>query len=231
MNLTVVSLLLALGQPIIHSAYKNYLIKKKEEALKEASFTLIHKLKGRRRYKSVLLKDPDFGLSLQRKFEGLNFILSVDINAITGTMLLTYNSEESVIDELMCKLNEETDKVTNRKLHEEQDYGQEKTKGHGGFGTSNFDKAAMGAMSAISAYGIGQGVKHLGQKSILGSTVNKYTHNINSLVHDATGGITDLGTMVGMLSLTWGIYKIFVDNQKPNGPQLLWWGYKLLEGH
>ncbi len=232
MNFTVISILLALGHPLIHSAYKNYLKKKKAEALKEASFTLVHSLKGRRRYRSVLLKDENFARSLKAKMEGLRIFSTVTINCKTGTMLLTYERDDSIVDELIATLNEESAKVTKRQMEDESDtHSQGKGRGHSSFFDSNFDKAAFSAMSAISTYGIGQGVKQIGKNSILGSTINRYTHNLNDAVHDATGGITDIGTMVGLTSLVWGIYKIFAENQKPNGPQLLWWGYKLLEGH
>jgi hypothetical protein len=230
MNFTVISILLALGHPIIHSAYRNYLHNKKTEALKDASFTLVHSIKGRRRYKSILLKDESFGHSLKKKMEKLKIFKTVSINSKTGTMLLTYDSDEHLMDELFATLNEESRKVTERKIQDEAQAHTLKQHANSMF-SSNLDKAALGTISAISTYGIGQGVKQLGKKSILGSTINRYTHNLNEAVHNATGGVTDIGTAVGLVSLVWGIYQIFVNNQKPSGPQLLWWGYKLLDGH
>lgn len=47
---------------------------------------------------------------------------------------------------------------------------------------------------------------------------------------NSTNGIADLSILIGAMCLVWGAYKVYTQKQLPNGPQLVWWGYKILEG-
>lgn len=221
MNLTVISLFIAAAQPLLQSYFTTLMRKKLEQSAKLAVFTCIHSIKGRRRYKSILLKDGNFASALKEKIESLNQTNSVSINSVTGTMVLQYDCDETVIDEIINKINEQTQKVNESKL--------EKVQSRGAFSA----KLAHGAIATSSAISSGQSAAHLNQyakRTRIGSALNSYTTSANNFVKSTLNNTVDLSIVVGAACFAWGVYKIFVQKQSPNGPQLLWWGYKILEG-
>ena len=78
-------------------------------------FTCLHSIEGRRRYKSVLLKDKAFGEALKSKLKGLGLFDQITVNNVTGTILLTYKSEEKDVDTVFEHLNAQTLKVAESK--------------------------------------------------------------------------------------------------------------------
>ena len=62
MNFTVLSLVLAAAQPLLQAILSCNINEISVGNLKKAKFKLVHSLKGRRRYSSVLLKDVTFVL-------------------------------------------------------------------------------------------------------------------------------------------------------------------------
>lgn len=207
MNLTVLSVLLAVAQPLMQMVFNNYSNKKLKENTKLAMFTCIHNIEGRRRYKSVLLKDKSFANALKTKLKGLGLFDEITVNNVTGTILLTYKCEETDVDTVIEHLNAQTQKVTDEKT-----------------------RLANSTMSAASAYSVGRQAASLGQKSLIGQSLNKYTTKANACVKASTNGFADLAIIIGSVCLIWGGYKIFTQNQVPSGPSLVWWGYKILEG-
>ncbi len=209
MNLTVLSLLFAVAQPVIQTVFTNYSDKKIREAAKMAMFTCLHSIKGRRRYKSILLKDKSFSDSLTEKLKGLGLFDKITVNNVTGTILLTYKGDESDIDTVINHLNQQTQKVTDRK-----------------------SKLANSTMSAATAYNLGHqaAVANLGQQTLVAKSIRSYTSKMNSKVKSSTRGFADLSNIIGLVCVLWGGYKILSQNQVPSGPSLVWWGYKILEG-
>ena len=207
MNLTVLSVLLAVAQPLMQMVFNNYSNKKLKENTKLAMFTCIHNIEGRRRYKSVLLKDKSFANALKTKLKGLGLFDEITVNNVTGTILLIYKCEETDVDTVIEHLNAQTQKVTDEKT-----------------------RLANSTMSAASAYSVGRQAASLGQKSLIGQSLNKYTTKANACVKASTNGFADLAIIIGSVCLIWGGYKIFTQNQVPSGPSLVWWGYKILEG-
>ena len=115
MNLTVLSVLIAVAQPLMQMFFNNYSNKKIRENTKLAMFTCLHSIEGRRRYKSVLLKDKAFGEALKSKLKGLGLFDQITVNNVTGTILLTYKSEEKDVDTVFEHLNAQTLKVAESK--------------------------------------------------------------------------------------------------------------------
>ncbi|MDY6465552.1 MAG: hypothetical protein SPK65_03060 [Succinivibrio dextrinosolvens] len=79
MNLTVLSVLIAVAQPLMQMFFNNYSNKKINENTKLAMFTCLHSIEGRRRYKSVLLKDKSFGEALKSKLKGLGLFDQITV--------------------------------------------------------------------------------------------------------------------------------------------------------
>ncbi|MGN0914981.1 MAG: HMA2 domain-containing protein [Succinivibrio sp.] len=207
MNLTVLSVLIAFAQPLIQMVFNNYSAKKLKENTKLALFTCLHSIKGRRRYKSILLKDKVFADALQGKLTELGIFDRITVNNVTGSILLTYKCEEKDVDTVIDHLNAQTQKVTDC--------------------MTNTGHSAMNGSKAYRACGHAANV---GQNSLIGQSLRKYTNKVNSCVKLSTNGIADLAIVVGSVCLLWGGYKIITQNQVPNGPSLVWWGYKILEG-
>ena len=197
MNLTVLSLCIAAAQPLI-GVYVNNLMKKKMiDSAKQAEFACVHAIKGRRRYKSILLKDPVFANALKEKFESLDLFKKVTVNTVTGTVLLEYECKAELVDEVIDHINEQTRKVNEDKFGDDE---------------SLLTKSVNGTVAASSAVAVGK------------------AGHANSAIRTALSGVADISIILGGICLIWGTYKVFVQKQTPNGPQLVWWGYKILEG-
>ncbi|WP_281071486.1 HMA2 domain-containing protein [Succinivibrio dextrinosolvens] len=207
MNITVLSVLIAVAQPLMQMVFNNYSNKKLNENTKLAMFTCLHSIEGRRRYKSVLLKDKAFSDALKSKLKGLDLFDQITVNNVTGSILLTYKCEEKDVDTVIDHLNAQTLKVAESK-----------------------SKIANSTLGAASAYSVGQQAASIGRNSLIGQSLRNYTTKVNSCVKRSTNGVADLAVVVGTICLLWGGYKVFTQNQVPNGPSLVWWGYKILEG-
>lgn len=219
MNLTVLSLCIAAAQTLI-GVYVNNLMKKKMiDSAKQAEFACVHAIKGRRRYKSILLKDPVFANALKEKFESLDLFKKITVNTVTGTVLLEYECKAELVDEVIDHINEQTRKVNEDKFGDDE---------------SLLTKSVNGTVAASSAVAVGKGASKLGQsagaKTVVGKCIGHYAGHANSAIRTALSGVADISIILGGICLIWGTYKVFVQKQTPNGPQLVWWGYKILEG-
>lgn len=149
MNFTSLSILLAVGQPLFQFLFNKAMTKKLQKNALLAEFTCIHKITGRRRYKSILLKDEFFANALKQKIESLNLVSTVTINSTTATMLIIYSCYETQVDELINHINAQTKKVNEARF--------EKSVSESTF--------TDGAVKACSAYGIGQTASYVGKKN------------------------------------------------------------------
>jgi hypothetical protein len=63
------------------------------------------------------------------------------------------------------------------------------------------------------------------------STVREsFFDNMSALsrkINAHTSGYFDLASLIGIVLIARGLYKIVSLGQLPNGPQLVWWGYSL----
>ncbi|MGN1280572.1 MAG: HMA2 domain-containing protein [Succinivibrio sp.] len=207
MNLTVLSVLIAVAQPFMQMFFNNYSNKKIAENTRLAMFTCIHSIEGRRRYRSALLKDSSFSEALKSKLNELKLFDSISINNVTGSILLSYRCGEKDVDTVIDHINSQALKVAQSK-----------------------SKLASCALGAASAYSVGEQASGMGRNSLIGQTLRNYTLKANSCIKASTNGKADLPVIVGALCIIWGGYKVFTQNQYPSGPSLVWWGYKILEG-
>ena len=95
-------------------------------------------------------------------------------------------------------------------------------------------KSVNGTVAASSAVAVGKGASKLGKSAgantVVGKCIGHYAGHANSAIRTALSGVADISIILGGICLIWGTYKVFVQKQTPNGPQLVWWGYKILEG-
>lgn len=185
-------------------------------------FTCVSQIKGRRRYRSALLKQEKFATALKSKIDSFKLLRKLTINTVTGSMLLEYTCTEDKIDEMMNALNEQSKKISESASRTEKNV-QRKGQGRG----QRLTKTAMSATAAIAG---GKGAAALG-KGIgrgIGMKGGKATSILPSLL--STINISGLSGIVATACLAWGGYKLITKNQIPVGPQLVWFGYKAIEG-
>ena len=203
MNFTVLSLVLAAAQPLLQAILSCNINEISVGNLKKAKFKLVHSLKGRRRYSSVLLKDVTFAFTLKEKLQKLDLFSSIEVNSFTGTVLFNYSCDDDKVDIVINHLNEEA------KLSQ-----------------MHSDALRQGTVNSAGNIGIGKGSDCAcsnASGSYLGHTLRKYSSKANAYVKTSTNGIADLSILIGAFCLLWGIYKIRKNRQVPNSPQLLWW--------
>lgn len=181
-------------------------------------FTCVSQIKGRRRYKSALLKQEKFATALKSKIDSFKLLRKLTINTVTGSMLLEYTCDEEKIDEMMNALNEQSKKLSESKSNTVKN-GQKKGQ--------RFAKTAMSATTAFAggkgAAALGKGIgRGMGMKG--GGTASVLPTLLSSVNMSGLSGI------VATACLAWGGYKLFTKNQIPIGPQLVWFGYKAIEG-
>ncbi len=209
------AMLASIGIPVLQTILsKNPL---KVFSADRIKFKCLSQIKGRRRYKSDLLKQEKFANALKEKIESFNLLKKLTINPITGSMLLEYTCSEEKIDEMMNALNEQSKKLSETKQHPQKS------------GPNKGQRVAKGAMGATAAFMGGKGASSLGKGMGRGMGMKGgATSLLPSLL--SSFNLTGLSGVVATACLAWGGYKLITRNQIPVGPQLVWFGYKAIEG-
>jgi hypothetical protein len=215
-NATRPALFATLGLPLLQTLIKKNPLKKFSED--KIKFKCLSSIKGRRRYKSDLLKQETFANALREKIESFKLLKKLTINPVTGSMLLEYTCAEEKIDEMTEALNEQTKKLSEAKK-EPQKTGQKRSQ--------RFAKGVMGSSAALAgvkgAMAIGKGMGR-GMRMSGGGSSSLLPSLLSSL------NLTGFSGIVATACLAWGGYKLFTRKQIPVGPQLIWFGYKAIEG-
>jgi len=211
MNIALLSSLIAVGQPLVQKVLTTTFSKTIRN--QELNFFCVHKLEGRRRYKSVLLKQDRFAKALKTKITTFKLVDKVTINTVTGSMLLEYKCPEEKIDDMMKALNAESTKL---------DTAVKKNI------SSTFDKVKKTAFTAGAAYAGGKGASMLSKG--ISKSVNKSSFLKTGSLAALSLPAFEIGSVIAAGCLVWGSYKILAKNQIPIAPQLLWLGYKTVDG-
>lgn len=199
------AMLTSIGIPVLQTLLSiNPLKLFSEDKIK---FKCLSKIKGRRRYKSDLLKQEKFAKALKEKIDSFKLLKKLTINTVTGSMLLEYTCSEELIDEMMTALNEQS-----KKLSETKEQPQKK-------GQKNVQRISRGAIDATAEKGMGRGMTMKG---------GKVTSILPTLL--STFNLTGFSGIVATVCLAWGGYNLVRRKQIPLGPQLVWLGYKTIEG-
>ncbi len=227
MNFTAVSIGFALIQPFLKTIIKSWHRREREKEYEQTRFTLVHGLKGRRRYRSALLKDPAFAanigaavakLSEDRRFMKSGRITRVAASALTGTVLFEYTCDDSRIDLIVGAINRSAEKAAGIRRKEPA----RPAAGRTGAPALGYDRSG----GAAAAPGSGR----RRADSTLRTALNYMTDQVSRSFSYNFANILDISTVIGLGFMAWGAYKITTLKQTPNGPQLLWWGYQMLDG-
>lgn len=186
-------------------------------SLSKIKFKCVHQIEGRRRYKSELLKNKEFATALKQKISSFQLLKKLTINPVTGSMLLEYTCPEEKIDEMMKALNEQSKKLSESKSESKKVEGNKAQR-----------KIGKAAVSVGTAYAGAKGAAAIGRGIGRGMKGQRLTNILPSLL--STLNINGISGIVATLCLAWGGYSLFKKNQIPVGPQLIWFGYKAIEG-
>lgn len=200
-----------LGIPVLQTIISK--IPMDKFSLSKIKFKCVHQIEGRRRYKSELLKNKEFATALKQKISSFQLLKKLTINPVTGSMLLEYTCPEEKIDEMMKSLNEQSKKLSESKKVE---------------GNKGQRKIGKAAVSVGTAYAGAKGAAAIGKGIGRGMRGQGLTNMFPSLLSSLN--INGISGIVATLCLAWGGYSLFKKNQIPVGPQLIWFGYKAIEG-
>ncbi len=217
MNFTLVSLGLALAKPLISFLAE----RRRQSADNSPLFTLVHAIRGRRRYRSGLLRDPAFAESFRTKLLGIAGIKTVTVNPVTGSALLEYTHEESVIEAFFQEMNMISAAAGEESFFAKaaQAFRGAPRNGNSGNGQGR-EVSCPGSGVSGCGYPGDTGIREIFFQSLAG---------ISRVISSRTGGSLDLNSLLGLLLAGRGLYKIVKHGQLPSGPQLLWWGYNLFK--
>lgn len=210
------AMLASLGLPVLQTLIsKNPLKAFSKDKFK---FKCLSQIKGRRRYQSELLKQEKFATALKDKIDSFKLLKKLTINPVTGSMLLEYNCAEEKIDEMMAALNEQSKKLSETKKQPQRT------------GPKKFQRVAKGAMGATAAIAAGRGAAAIGKG--IGRGMGMKGGGASSILPTlfSSLNLTGLSGIVATACLAWGGYKLLNRKQIPVGPQLVWFGFKAIEG-
>lgn len=219
MNFTLVSLGLALAKPLV-----SFLAERGRRGAAAAAgnsplFTLVHAIRGRRRYRSELLRDSAFAESFRRKLLGISGMKAVTVNPVTGSALLEYTLDDSVITELFQEMNQVSAAAGEESFFARAAQACGGDPGNSGSGRGR-EISRRGSFASGGGYPGDTGIREIFFASLAG---------VSRSISARTGGSLDLNSLLGLLLAGRGLYKIVKHGQLPSGPQLLWWGYNLFK--
>ena len=219
MNFTLVSLGLALAKPLI-----SFLAERRRQGADNSPlFTLVHAIRGRRRYRSGLLRDPAFAESFRTKLLGIAGMKIVTVNPVTGSALLEYSLDDSAVEAFFQEMNMISAAAGEETFFAKaaQAFSGEPGNGSSGNGRGR-EVSCSGSGSSRGGY---PAEGDTGIREIFFGCLAGISRGISA----RTGGSLDLNSLLGILLAGRGLYKIVKHGQLPSGPQLLWWGYNLFK--
>lgn len=158
------------------------------------AFTCVSAIKGRRRYRAAaLVGNRALAEMLQSKIASLKAIQTVQVNAVTGSILLCAKNE-GIMDKLEVFLR-------SRVFTENENQQRE--------------ALIMQQNSNRAAY-----------RDALYETLDLF----NGIISKKTANVLDLRSLVSFIFIIRGMRKMIMLNQRPSGPQMLWWAAALMRG-
>ncbi len=188
-------------------------------------FEPLHQLPGRVRYHSELLREPDFALMFGDKLRTIPGVLSACINQTTGSVLVTFDERQVSVSGIFRQINQDL-AAANRKpplLLADSTSGSSvpsvssaprQGRGQSGQGAGSASWGSAGAALGKNGF----------QASSLRETFFERFSQISGCISRRTGGYFDLPSLLGMILMARGAYKMVKLGQMPSGPQLVWWG-------
>ncbi len=119
MNLTLISIVAALVNPVLGLLSGKQATTFSSDLNDAPVFTLVHAINGRRRYRSVLLKDQNFAENIKKRLTALPGIDSVTVNYVTCSILITYSTTDQFIDSIFSEINQASQNADKKNCEEE----------------------------------------------------------------------------------------------------------------
>jgi len=168
------------------------------------AFALKSAVPGRRRYYAAALQGNEELVKLLEKNLGrIAFIDSVKASSVTGSLLVCYTGDEGAVDRLMADLGKRVFGVAAE---------------HTGF------NLPQGLSDLLPAAGFTQPLAELG------ASIRRTAGTANVWLHEKTRGWLDFPSVFALGFIVRGLRKILLYEQRPSGPQMLWWAFSILKG-
>ena len=167
------------------------------------AFALKSAVPGRRRYYAAALQgNEELAKLLEKNLGRIAFIDSVKASSVTGSLLVCYTGDEEAVDRLMADLGKRV-------------FGAAE---HAGF------NLPQGLSSLLPAAGFTQPLAELG------ASIRRTAGAANVWLHEKTRGWLDFPSVFALGFIVRGLRKILLYEQRPSGPQMLWWAFSILKG-
>ena len=167
------------------------------------AFALKSAVPGRRRYYAAALQgNEELAKLLEKNLGRIAFIDSVKASSVTGSLLVCYTGDEEAVDRLMADLGKRVFGATE----------------HAGF------NLPQGLSDLLPAAGVTQPLAELG------ASIRRTAGAANVWLHEKTHGWLDFPSVFALGFIVRGLRKILLYEQRPSGPQMLWWAFSILKG-
>ncbi|WP_019002278.1 HMA2 domain-containing protein [Succinimonas amylolytica] len=179
-------------------------------------FEQVHRIPGRIRYRSEVLKDPEFAAELAGKFRTVPGVFRAESNPVTGSLLITYAEDRVNICRVFDELNANLLTASQSPTSAGDLIGEILS---GGVHSASPSGTAGPASRAVPALCGTSFRDHFLESLAL----------LSSRISDHTKGFFDLPSLLGVVLISRGIYKMVTMKQMPSGPQMVWWGLCFLK--
>ena len=167
------------------------------------AFALKSAVPGRRRYYAAALQgNEELAKLLEKNLGRIAFIDSVKASSVTGSLLVCYTGDEGAVDRLMADLGKRVFGATE----------------HAGF------NLPQGLSDLLPAAGFTQPLAELG------ASIRRTAGAANVWLREKTRGWLDFPSVFALGFIVRGLRKILLYEQRPSGPQMLWWAFSILKG-
>lgn len=167
------------------------------------SLVLVAKTAGRRRYRAVM--SPALAKLLEEKLNKLNFLLSVKINAVSGSLLFTYDTADEVkMDALAAWLKNHV-------------FTLKASTGKNVNDTVINNELEPNMPAEAHAGSITRSIRNMAR-------------SFSAWIKDHTCGWFDISSIASLMFLFRGLRKMILTKQYPSGAQMLWWALSLMRG-
>ena len=167
------------------------------------AFALKSAVPGRRRYYAAALQgNEELAKLLEKNLGRIAFIDSVKASSVTGSLLVCYTGDEGAVDRLMADLGKRVFGATE----------------HAGF------NLPQGLSTLLPAAGFTQPLAELG------ASIRRTAGAANVWLREKTRGWLDFPSVFALGFIVRGLRKILLYEQRPSGPQMLWWAFSILKG-
>ena len=162
---------------------------------------LVSSLPGRRRYRAGGIS-PQLAALLEEQLARLSYVKSVQVNAVSGSVLLTFaEADDAHIDQLA--------KWLDRRFF-------------GGRGRQDKRCGRAEGMAAV--------VSNEAHAGSITRSIRNTARAFSQWIKEHTCGWFDISSLASLLFLLRGLRKMLLTGQYPSGSQMLWWAVTLMRG-